>query len=186
VDSAGEDLPDGVAGLLLTRGPYTPRGYYRAPEQNARAFTPDGWYASGDVVRRRPDGNLVVEGRDKDIINRAGEKISAEEVENLVYQLPGITQVAAVAAPDPELGDRVCVFVVPQAGADVTLQAIRDGMAAAGVARFKWPERLEIVAELPVTKVGKLDKKALRDLLAAGTVPALPSRNDASGRNHND
>jgi 2,3-dihydroxybenzoate-AMP ligase len=186
VDSTGEDLPDGVAGLLLTRGPYTPRGYYRAPEQNARAFTPDGWYASGDVVRRRPDGNLVVEGRDKDIINRAGEKISAEEVENLVYQLPGITQVAAVAAPDPELGDRVCVFVVPQAGADVTLQAIRDGMAAAGVARFKWPERLEIVAELPVTKVGKLDKKALRDLLAAGTVPALPSRNDASGRNHND
>ena len=122
VDGDGNDLPDGGPGALLTRGPYTPCGYYRAPEQNARAFTPDGWYASGDVVRRRPDGNLVVEGRDKDMINRGGEKISAEEVENLVYRLPGIAQVAAVAAPDPSLGERVCVFVVPQPGQDITLE----------------------------------------------------------------
>ncbi len=165
VDGAGNDLPDGQPGALLTRGPYTPRGYYRAAEQNARAFTPDGWYASGDVVRRRPDGNLVVEGRDKDMINRGGEKISAEEVENLLYRMPGIAQVAAVAAPDADLGERICVFVVPQPGQDITLAAISDGMAAAGVAKFKWPERLEIVAELPVTKVGKLDKKALRDFL---------------------
>jgi len=118
------------------------------------------------VVRRRPDGNLVVEGRDKDMINRGGEKISAEEVENLVYRLPGIAQVAAVAAADADLGERVCVFVVPEPGAAVTLAAIREAMAAAGVAKFKWPERLEIRAELPVTKVGKLDKKAMRDLLA--------------------
>ena len=87
-------------------------------------------------------------------------------MENLVYWMAGIAQVAAVAAPDAELGERICVFVVPQPGQDVTLDAIRDGMAAAGVARFKWPERLEVVAELPVTKVGKLDKKALRDMLA--------------------
>jgi 2,3-dihydroxybenzoate-AMP ligase len=167
VDAEGRDRSDGEPGALLTRGPYTPRGYYRAPEQNARAFTPDGWYASGDVVRRRPDGNLVVEGRDKDMINRGGEKISAEEVENLVYRMAGIAQVAAVAAPDAELGERVCVFVVPRPGTDITLAAIRDGMATAGVARFKWPERLEVVAELPVTKVGKLDKKALREILAA-------------------
>jgi 2,3-dihydroxybenzoate-AMP ligase len=171
VDADGRDLPDGQPGALLTRGPYTPRGYYRAPEQNARAFTPDGWYASGDVVRRRPDGNLVVEGRDKDMINRGGEKISAEEVENLLYRMPGIAQAAAVAAPDAELGERICVFVVPEPGRKITLAAIRDGMAAAGVARFKWPERLEIVAELPVTKVGKLDKKALRDMLAGRSAP---------------
>ena len=168
VDADGRDLPDGQPGALLTRGPYTPRGYYRAPDQNARAFTPDGWYASGDVVRRRPDGNLVVEGRDKDMINRGGEKISAEEVENLLYRMPGIAQVAAVAAPDAELGERICVFVVPEPGGDITLGAITDGMATAGVARFKWPERLEIVAELPVTKMGKLDKKALRDRLLEG------------------
>jgi salicylate---CoA ligase len=171
VDAGGNDLPDGQPGALLTRGPYTPRGYYRAPEQNARAFTPDGWYASGDVVRRRPDGNLVVEGRDKDMINRGGEKISAEEVENLLYRMPRIAQVAAVAAPDAELGERVCVFVVPEPGQQISLGAITAGLATAGVARFKWPERLEVVAELPVTKVGKLDKKALRDMLASRSAP---------------
>jgi 2,3-dihydroxybenzoate-AMP ligase len=169
VDEAGRDRPDGEPGALLTRGPYTPRGYYRAPQHNARAFTSGGWYASGDIVRRRPDGNLVVEGRDKDMINRGGEKISAEEVENLVYRLPGIAQVAAVAAADAELGERVCVFVVPASGAEVTLAGIRAGFAAAGAARYKWPERLELVAELAVTKVGKIDKKALRERLAVGS-----------------
>ncbi|MGY1742099.1 MULTISPECIES: (2,3-dihydroxybenzoyl)adenylate synthase [unclassified Blastococcus] len=167
VDDEDRDLPDGVPGALLTRGPYTPRGYYRAPEQNARAFTADGWYRSGDVVRRRPDGNLVVEGRDKDMINRGGEKISAEAVENVVYTLPEVAQVAAVAMPDPELGERVCVYVVPAPGATPDLDRVRAAFAAAGVARFTWPERLEVVAELATTKVGKIDKKALREDLAA-------------------
>ncbi|MGD9526504.1 (2,3-dihydroxybenzoyl)adenylate synthase [Pseudonocardia sp.] len=166
VDELGADLPDGEPGALLTRGPYTPRGYYRAPEQNARAFTPDGWYRSGDICRRTPDGYLVVEGRDKDMINRGGEKISAEEVENLVYRLPAVSQVAAVAMPDRELGERVAVYVVPRPGAAVTLEEIRASMDSAGVARFKLPEHLELVGELPVTKVGKIDKKALRERFA--------------------
>ena len=167
VDESDREVPDGEPGSLLTRGPYTPRGYYRAAEHNARAFTADGWYRSGDICRRTPDGNLVVEGRDKDMINRGGEKISAEEVENLVYQLPGISQVAAVAMPDRELGERVCVFVVPQPGRTVTLDEVRLGMAAVGVARFKLPERLVLVDELATTKVGKVDKKALRADIAA-------------------
>jgi 2,3-dihydroxybenzoate-AMP ligase len=166
VDELGEDLPDGEPGALLTRGPYTPRGYYRAPEQNARAFTADGWYRSGDVCRRTPQGYLVVEGRDKDMINRGGEKISAEEIENLVYQLPAVSQVAAVAMPDPELGERVAVCVVTRPGSEVSLEEIREAMHDAGVARFKLPEHLELVAELPVTKVGKIDKKALRERFA--------------------
>jgi len=167
VDGLGHDVSEGEPGSLLTRGPYTPRGYYRAAEQNARAFTADGWYRSGDIVRRRPDGNLVVEGRDKDMINRGGEKISAEEVENLVYQIPQIAEVAAVAMPDPELGERVCIYAVLAPGGELTLDDVRSAMAAAGAARFKWPERLEIVPELPRTKVGKIDKKALRADIAA-------------------
>ena len=167
VDGLGHDVSEGEPGSLLTRGPYTPRGYYRAAEQNARAFTADGWYRSGDIVRRRPDGNLVVEGRDKDMINRGGEKISAEEVENLVYQIPQIAEVAAVAMPDPELGERVCIYAVLAPGGELTLDDVRSVMAAAGAARFKWPERLEIVPELPRTKVGKIDKKALRTDIAA-------------------
>ncbi|HTF52744.1 MAG TPA: 2,3-dihydroxybenzoate-AMP ligase, partial [Pseudonocardia sp.] len=133
---------------------------------NARAFTPDGWYRSGDICRRTPEGNLIVEGRDKDMINRGGENVSAEEVENLVYRVPTVRQVAAVGMPDPELGERVCLYVVPRPGAVVTLAEIREAMAAAEVARFKWPEHLITVAELPVTKVGKIDKKALRADLA--------------------
>jgi len=167
VDESGRDVAEGEPGSLLTRGPYTPRGYYRAPEQNARAFTADGWYRSGDIVRRRPDGNLVVEGRDKDMINRGGEKISAEEVENLVYRLPQVAHVAAVAMPDPDLGERVCVYVVLAPGAALGLGDVRAAMTAAGVARFKLPERLVVVPDLPATKVGKIDKKALRADIAA-------------------
>ncbi|MHA6621961.1 (2,3-dihydroxybenzoyl)adenylate synthase [Pseudonocardia sp. DLS-67] len=167
VDELDEDVPDGEPGSLLTRGPYTPRGYFRADEQNTRAFTADGWYRSGDICRRTPEGNLLVEGRDKDMINRGGEKISAEEVENLVYRLPAVSQVAAVAMPDAVLGERVCVYVVPRAGATVTLDEVRGAMDAAGVARFKLPEHLELVGELPTTKVGKIDKKALRADVAA-------------------
>ena len=171
VDELDQDVPDGEPGSLLTRGPYTPRGYYKAAEQNARAFTDDGWYRSGDICRRTPAGNLIVEGRDKDMINRGGEKISAEEVENLVYQLPAVAQVAAVAMPDPQLGERVCVYVVPRPATTLTLEEIRSFMDASGVARFKLPEHLVLVEELAATKVGKIDKKALRadiaDRLAA-------------------
>ncbi len=166
VDESDQPLPDGTPGALLTRGPYTPRGYYRAAEQNSRAFTADGWYRSGDIVRRRPDGNLIVEGRDKDMINRGGEKISAEEVENLVYQLDSVAQVAAVAMPDPDLGERVCLYVVPAPGAEPSLEAIQATMQARGVAKYKWPERVEVVGQLLTTKVGKIDKKALREDLA--------------------
>lgn len=163
VDENDVDVPDGEPGSLLTRGPYTPRGYYRAAEQNARAFTVDGWYRSGDICRRTAGGNLVVEGRDKDMINRGGEKISAEEIENLVYQqVPAVAQVAAVAMPDPDLGERVCLYAVLRPGATVTLQEIRDSVGALGVARFKLPEHLVLVDALAATKVGKIDKKALR------------------------
>ena len=167
VDADDNDVPDGQPGSLLTRGPYTPRGYYRAPEQNARAFTHDGWYRSGDICERTPDGCLIVLGRDKDMINRGGEKISAEEVENLIYRLPAVSHVAAVAMPDTDLGERVCLYVVPKPGATITLDEIRASMEELGVARFKLPERLVMVDELAVTNVGKVDKKALRADIAA-------------------
>jgi 2,3-dihydroxybenzoate-AMP ligase len=162
VGELDQDVPPGEPGVLLTRGPYTPRGYYRAPEHNARSFTLDGWYRSGDVCRLTAGGNLVVEGRDKDMINRGGEKVSAEEVENLVYRLPGVRQVAAVAMPDPVLGERVCLYVVLAPGVTLTLEKVRRSLAGAGIAAFKLPEHLVLVGELPLTKVGKVDKKALR------------------------
>jgi 2,3-dihydroxybenzoate-AMP ligase len=175
VDEAGNDLPDGTAGAILTRGPYTPRGYYRAPEANARAFTPDGWYASGDIVERHPDGNLIVQGRDKDMINRGGEKISAEEIESLVYRLEDVTMAAAVAMPDPVLGEKLCLYITVKPGTEVTLEQIQDLLRRTGVAAFKIPEHLVVVDELPTTKVGKINKKDLRADIAerlASTSPA--------------
>jgi 2,3-dihydroxybenzoate-AMP ligase len=162
VDEHDIDVAPGEPGALLTRGPYTPRGYYKAAEQNARSFTADGWYRSGDICRMTPDGYLIVEGRDKDMINRGGEKISAEEVENLAYQIPEVSQVAAVAMPDDILGERVCLYVVTKPGTSVSLEEIRAAMESIGVARFKLPEHLVLVDELKATKVGKIDKKALR------------------------
>ncbi len=175
VDEFGDPVPDGEPGVLLTRGPCTPRGYYRATEHNARAFTPDGWYRTGDIIRLRADGNLVVEGRDKDMINRGGEKISAEEVENFAYQVPGVSLAAAVAMPDSSLGERVCLYVVAHPGTDVTLDDVRAVMQRAGAAHFKLPERLVLVDALATTKVGKIDKKALRADIAARLAAEQPS-----------
>ncbi|MBB4772396.1 (2,3-dihydroxybenzoyl)adenylate synthase [Actinomadura livida] len=162
VGEDGEPVPDGEPGELLTRGPCTIRGYYRAPEHNAGAFTADGWLRTGDVVRIRPDGYLVVEGREKDLINRGGEKISAEEVENFAYQVDGVSQAALVAMPDPVLGERACLYVVPRPGALVRLEDVEEVITRAGAARYKVPERLVVVDELPSTNIGKIDKKALR------------------------
>jgi non-ribosomal peptide synthetase component E (peptide arylation enzyme) len=157
-----EELPDGTPGSILTRGPYTPRGYYAAPEANTKSFEDGGWYASGDIVERRPDGNLIVQGRDKDMINRGGEKVSAEEIESLVYQIPGLSIVAAVSMPDPVLGEKVCLYAEMAGGKPLTLEQVQAHLKTAGVAAYKIPEKVVVVDQIPTTKVGKIDKKALR------------------------
>ena len=162
-----QPVPDGEAGELLTRGPYTIRGYYRADAHNAKAFTADGFYRTGDIVRRDEGGNLMVEGRAKDLINRGGEKISAEEIENLLIAHPAVREVAAVAMPHPVLGEQTCAYLVLRPDETLDLAALCAYLEERRVARFKWPERLEILDALPVTNVGKVDKKKLRDDIAA-------------------
>jgi 2-hydroxy-7-methoxy-5-methyl-1-naphthoate---CoA ligase len=175
VDPFGLDVPAGERGLILTKGPYTPCGYYRAPEANERSFI-DGWYSSGDIVEQRADGNLVVHGRDKDLINRGGEKISAEEIESLAYRIPGVELAAVVAYPDRVFGERVCLVVVVKEGVDLTLEEVRCTMLASGIAAFKLPERLELVEEIPMTKVGKIDKRTLRVEVAEHVTTAESKR----------
>ncbi|MFH9611373.1 (2,3-dihydroxybenzoyl)adenylate synthase [Streptomyces sp. NPDC017448] len=162
VDARGREVGVGEPGALLTRGPYTPRGYYDSPAADARAFTADGWYRTGDLVRRTPEGNLVVVGREKDLINRGGEKINAEEVEGFAVQVGGVVQAAAVGVADVELGERVCLFVVQAEGVRVELADVWRVMERAEAASFKFPERLIAVDSLPTTPMGKIDKKALR------------------------
>ncbi|MFG3105017.1 (2,3-dihydroxybenzoyl)adenylate synthase [Streptomyces sp. NPDC048182] len=167
VDDADADVPDGEFGHLLTRGPYTIRGYWRAPEHNARAFTADGFYRTGDIVRRLPTGHLVVEGRAKDQINRGGEKIAPEEIENIILGHPAVHDVSVVSVPDEYLGERSLAYVILRAGAEpLKPVAVKRFVRERGVAAYKVPDLVEFVDVFPHTGVGKVSKKHLRS--AAG------------------
>ncbi|WP_435243131.1 (2,3-dihydroxybenzoyl)adenylate synthase [Streptomyces cucumeris] len=174
VDDEDEDLPVGATGHLLTRGPYTIRGYWNAPEHNARSFTADGFYRTGDIVRLTPTGHLVVEGRAKDQINRGGEKIAAEEVENHILAHPSVHDANVVGEPDPYLGERTCAYVILRTGAEpLKPVAIKRFVRERGLAGYKVPDRVEFVESFPQTGVGKISKKHLRSA-ATQTVPTQP------------
>jgi 2,3-dihydroxybenzoate-AMP ligase len=162
----GNEVPFGEVGELCVRGPYTLRGYFGAPEHNARVFTADGFYCSGDLMRQHPSGNYMVEGRIKDVINRGGEKISAEEIENLILQHPAVQNVACVAMPDPILGERMCACVIPHAGRTVIFEALIGFLEDKEFARHKLPERLELLDEFPLSTFGKVSKKSLAEMVA--------------------
>jgi len=166
VDPFDAEVSRGEIGELLCRGPYTIRGYWNAADRNREAFTADGFFRTGDLVRIHHSGSLVVEGRVKDLINRGGEKINAEEIEGHLLAHLEVAAAAVVAMPDAILGERACAFVTLRNAGILSLDTIREFLAARGVARFKWPERLEIVAELPLTNVGKIRKAELRRLIA--------------------
>jgi non-ribosomal peptide synthetase component E (peptide arylation enzyme) len=160
------DVPDGDVGELACRGPYTLCGYFDAPDINADAFTTDGYYRTGDLVSVRSERSLVVEGRIKDLINRGGEKVSAAEVEGLLMRHTRVVAAAVVAMPDERLGERACAYLVPD-GEPLTMQEVQEHLHALSLAKFKWPERLEWLPQLPRTALGKLDKKQLhRDITA--------------------
>jgi 2,3-dihydroxybenzoate-AMP ligase len=167
VDDDGKEVAFGEVGELTCRGPYTLRGYYGVPEYNARQFTPDGFYRSGDLMRQHPSGNYIVEGRKKDLINRGGEKISAEEIENLVLMHPAVQNVAIVPMPDANLGERMCAYVILHAGHSLQLEELVSFLVTKEIAKFKLPERLEMLDEFPVSTFGKVSKKALGEMVTA-------------------
>jgi 2,3-dihydroxybenzoate-AMP ligase len=167
VDDDGREVAPGEVGELTCRGPYTLRGYFGVPEYNARQFSPGGFYRSGDLMRQHPSGNYVVEGRKKDLINRGGEKISAEEIENLILMHPAVQNVACVPMPDPAMGEKTCAFVILRSGHTLTLKELVAFMQTKEIARFKLPERLETVPDFPVSTFGKVSKKALVERITA-------------------
>jgi len=167
VDEEGREVARGEVGELTCRGPYTLRGYYGVPEYNARQFTPEGFYRSGDLMRLHPSGNYVVEGRKKDLINRGGEKISAEEIENLILGHPAVQNIACVPMPDPHLGEKMCACAVLKKGRSLSLQDLIEFLKDKEIAKFKLPERLEILSDLPVSAFGKVSKKALVEMVTA-------------------
>ena len=181
VDLDGNELPDGEAGELLTRGPYTIRGYYDAPQTNAAAFTADGFYRMGDVVRKS-GRYLFTEGRRKDLINRGGEKISSDEVENLILKHPAVDACCVVAMPDPVFGEKACAFVVLQPGGTLTLPQLGEFLLAQRIAKFKLPERLEIVERFPISPAGKILRRQLRERITATLASEAAADQSRKGR----
>lgn len=166
LDDHGRPVEDGQPGHLLTRGPYTIRGYHNDDAANARAFTDDGFYRTGDIVVRSAGGYLTVQGRAHDHINRAGEKISAEEVEDHLLAHPQVFDATVVSMPDAYLGERICAFIIPRGTAPRSPE-LKAWMRGRGLAAFKVPDQIVFVAAFETTAVGKTSRKELRARLRA-------------------
>jgi 2,3-dihydroxybenzoate-AMP ligase len=171
----GEDeVPDGELGEFTFRGPSVIRSYLVQDDANAASFTSDGFLRSGDLGRVHViEGRrcYTLDGRLKDQINRGGEKFMANELEILLLEHPDVREIAAIGFPDPKLGERVCVVVVPDLGCKSSAEELRQRLVTyldqRDVAKFKWPEMLVLVDELPKTGTGKIQKKVLRDRIVS-------------------
>ena len=163
IDERGADVPHGEIGEIAARGPSVHLGYYNNAEAHAQAFTPDGWFRTGDLGRTVDAvGNVQITGRRKEIINRGGKKFFPREVEEILYTHPKILHAAMVGLPDARLGERNCLCVVPKPGARIELAELVDFLRGQ-VADYKLPEMLERFDELPLTATGKLRRHILRD-----------------------
>ncbi|MGA2303999.1 MAG: AMP-binding protein [Acidimicrobiales bacterium] len=163
VDDEGRELPNGISGEILAQGPELFLGYLD-PSLNEEAFTQDGWFRTGDLGVLDERGAVHIDGRKKDIIIRNGENISAAEVEELLLAHPAVVDVAVVGIRDPEVGERACAVVVP-AASGFAMEQMVEILRTSGLAKFKFPERLELRAVLPMTANGKIRKDVLRDEL---------------------
>lgn len=163
IDQDERELPPNTDGELVVRGPDLFTGYFKSPEVNRKSFTRDGFFKTGDLVRIDDSGNVTITGRIKDIIIRGGENINPAEIEKLIIGHPGVADVAVVGMPDPELGERICAYIQPTRGAKLSFEEIVSFLKNQGASVLQLPERIEFIDGIPLTKVGKADKRALRE-----------------------
>ncbi|HXH85974.1 MAG TPA: AMP-binding protein, partial [Nitrospira sp.] len=166
VDSDGKPLPIGTSGELLIKGPGVFSGYYKAPEENAKLFDPDGFFRTGDIAKIDDRGNIILTGRMKEMINRGGESISATDIERLIIHHRDVDMVAVVPMPDPVMGERVCAYVKLKAQAMLTFEGIVAFLKSQGASVLQLPERVEFIDAMPLTQSGKIDKRALVEDIA--------------------
>jgi len=163
LDEGGRALPPGAEGELAMRSPFAFEGYVNNHGATAESFTTDGWFRTGDLATMDAVGRVRILGRRKEQINRGGVKFHPADVEDVLLRHPRVQMAALVAMPDARLGERSCCFVVPRPGPPLTLADLTAFLAEGGVAKFKWPERLEVVEALPVTPTGKVQRPILRE-----------------------
>lgn len=166
-DDAGNQVAVGESGNLACRGPSQALGYFHRPDLY-EAASPDGdWFDTGDVARVREDGGIRIVGRTKDIIIRGGENVPVAEVEAALYRHPSVAEVSVIGIPHERLGEQACAFVAPE-GEAPTLGELTSFLDEMGMAKQFWPERLEIMADMPKTPSGKIQKFKLRELIEGG------------------
>ncbi len=163
VDDDGREVAAGELGELIGRGPNITRGYYKSPELNQKSFDTDGFWHTGDLFIKDENGNLKAVGRKDDMIIRGGENISAKEIEDLLSANPKIDSVAVVGMPDPRLGQRACAYIKLKPGGKITFEEVASFLKEKDIATFKLPERIEIINEFPLTHIGKILKRELRE-----------------------
>lgn len=169
VDEHGRDVPPGVTGELLMKGPSMTLGYYDRPDATDAAFLPGMWFKTGDTASLDENGWLSLRGRSKDIIIRGGENIPVTDVETLLFDHPDVLNAAVVGYPDERLGERACAVLVLRDGAALDLAGLCDYLLAQGLSKHYLPERLVLLDELPVTQSGKIQKFKLRELVNSST-----------------
>lgn len=173
-DKDGQPLPPGSIGRIYARGPHCVGGFVGDREATGASWS-SGFLPMGDLGRLDESGFLWLEGRAKDLIIRGGQNIAPLELENVLLRHPAVKEVAAVGMRDTEMGERVCIFVVAADGVKPTLETLREFMLDHGLAKFKLPERMELLSDLPMNPAGnKVNKRALQALLATGSEPATP------------
>ncbi|NPA24453.1 MAG: AMP-binding protein [Deltaproteobacteria bacterium] len=166
LDDDGNEVPDGEAGALWFRGPHAPAGYFRDLETTLTVFREDGWTTTGDLVKY-DRGCLWIMGRKKDMIIRGGQNIYPAEIEGLLNEHPSVANVAVVAMPDPEFGEKACAFAILKKGCSLSFQEMVDFLKDKQIARYKLPERLEIIDAFPtVGDSGKVNKNTLKEMIA--------------------
>jgi 2,3-dihydroxybenzoate-AMP ligase len=163
VDRNGKELPTSTPGELLIKGPGVFTGYYKNPEENEKMFDKDGYFKTGDVAKIDENGNVTLVGRIKEMINRGGESISAVEIEKLIADHPDVVLVAVVPMPDPEMGERVCAYIQPRPGAELTFENIISFLKNRKASVIHFPERIEFIDAMPFTKAEKIDKRVLKE-----------------------
>jgi fatty-acyl-CoA synthase len=173
-DEDGAEVPaDGeTMGNLYVRGPWVADSYWKGT--GAEQFE-DGWFRTGDVAIKSPDGYFVIADRTKDLIKSGGEWISSVDMEGDIMAMPQVLEAAVIAVPDPKWQERPLAAVVPRPGESITVEAVRAHLESSGWARWQLPDRVEIIEEVPRTSVGKFDKKVLRARFAESLSPATPA-----------
>ena len=172
VSENGGEVAQSEEGELQLRGFSIMAGYVGNDAANEKSFTDDGWFRTGDTAKWDPAGNVVITGRNSDVINRGGIKFNPTDTESLISEHPGVAQVALVPMPDEILGERICAVVTLSSSASLCLEDVCAFLADRGVAKMRWPERLVVVEEMPMTPTKKIIKNRLTKMIADEFVQA--------------